>query len=231
MISLTKVSKTYQLKDRSVEAVSQVSLEVARGEFLIITGRSGCGKSTLLNLVAGMVRPSSGQVQLNGVEVWKLPDKQQAVFRNLKVGFVFQFGSLIPTLSVLENVLLPTIFGSHQVKEASRQRALKLLDEVGLTDKLNDHPNQLSGGQQQRAVIARALVNQPEVLLADEPTSNLDVHTEGEIMEIIQGLHTRTGLTIMMVTHEPELERFGSRSIHMEDGRIVDLQPTPSRPG
>lgn len=221
MISLRHVSRTFQLKDRLVEAVKDVSLEIDRGEFVIISGRSGCGKSTLLNLVAGMVRPTSGDVLLGDVQVWKLPDKQQAEFRNQKIGFVFQFNSLIPTLTVLENVLLPTIFGSTDQRRSAQDRAMALLADVGLSDKVNDHPNQLSGGQQQRAAIARALINQPEVLLADEPTSNLDVRTEAEIMELIKALHTRTGLTILMVTHEPELIEFGTRSVFMEDGRIV----------
>jgi ABC-type lipoprotein export system ATPase subunit len=221
MISLRNVSRTFQLKDRRVEAVKNVSLEIDRGEFVIISGRSGCGKSTLLNLVAGMVRPTSGEVVLGEVEVWKLPDKQQADFRNQKIGFVFQFNSLIPTLTVLENVLLPTIFGSGDQRLSARDRALTLLSDVGLSDKINDHPNQLSGGQQQRAAIARALINQPEVLLADEPTSNLDVRTEAEIMELIKALHTRTGLTILMVTHEPELIEFGTRSVFMNAGQIV----------
>jgi ABC-type lipoprotein export system ATPase subunit len=221
MISLRHVSRTFQLKDRLVEAVKDVSLEIDRGEFVIISGRSGCGKSTLLNLVAGMVRPTSGDVLLGDVQVWKLPDKQQAEFRNQKIGFVFQFNSLIPTLTVLENVLLPTIFGSADQRRSAQDRAMALLADVGLSDKVNDHPNQLSGGQQQRAAIARALINQPEVLLADEPTSNLDVRTEAEIMELIKALHTRTGLTILMVTHEPELIEFGTRSVFMEDGRIV----------
>jgi ABC-type lipoprotein export system ATPase subunit len=221
MISLRHVSRTFQLKDRVVEAVKDISLEVAKGEYVIISGRSGCGKSTLLNLVAGMVRPTSGEVILGDVEVWKLPDKQQAEFRNQKIGFVFQFNSLLPTLTVLENVLLPTIFGSNDQRKASHARALKLLEEFGLVDKINDHPTQLSGGQQQRAVIARALINQPEVLLADEPTSNLDVRTEAEIMDLIKTLHSRTGLTILMVTHEPELIDFGTRSVFMDEGRIV----------
>lgn len=221
MISLRRVSRTFQLKDRRVEAVKEVSLEIDRGEFVIISGRSGCGKSTLLNLVAGMVRPTSGDVVLGDIEVWKLPDKQQAEFRNQKIGFVFQFNSLIPTLTVLENVLLPTIFGNPEQRHAAQDRALALLADVGLSDKINDHPNQLSGGQQQRAAIARALINQPEVLLADEPTSNLDVRTEAEIMELIKALHTRTGLTILMVTHEPELLEFGTRSVFMDTGRIV----------
>ncbi len=221
MISLRHVSRTFQLKDRVVEAVKDISLEVAKGEYVIISGRSGCGKSTLLNLVAGMVRPSSGEVILGDVEVWKLPDKKQAEFRNQKIGFVFQFNSLLPTLTVLENVLLPTIFGGSDQRQASHARAIKLLEEFGLVDKINDHPNQLSGGQQQRAVIARALINQPEVLLADEPTSNLDVRTEAEIMDLIKTLHSRTGLTILMVTHEPELIDFGTRSVFMDEGRIV----------
>lgn len=221
MISLHNVSKDYQLKGRTIPAVKDVSLEIEQGEFVIITGRSGCGKTTMLNLVAGMIKPSNGLVRVDGTEVWKMSDKEQAAFRNQKIGFVFQFPSVIPSLNVLENVLLPTIFGDRQEKAQAKDRALDLLALVGLGDKLDAHPSQLSGGQQQRVVIARALINQPQVLLADEPTSNLDEHTEMEIMELIRNVHKRTGLTIMLVTHSNELGVFGTRDIRMADGEII----------
>lgn len=220
MIVLKGVTKTYQLKNQAVDAVIDVNLKVEPGEFVVVTGRSGSGKTTLLNLVAGMVRPTQGEVWVDGVEIEKLNDRQQARFRNQKIGFVFQFASLMPTLTVLENVLLPTIFGSHPQKQAARQRGLALLEEVGLKEKLEAFPNQLSAGQQQRVVITRALINQPEVLLADEPTSNLDEQTEREIMSLIKELHARTAITVMLVTHSAGLASYGTRSIEMNAGRV-----------
>jgi ABC-type lipoprotein export system ATPase subunit len=222
MIALNKVSKIYPMsKEVVVPAVQGVSLHVERGEFVVITGRSGSGKTTLLNLVAGLTRPTSGEVLLDNVEVWKLPDKEQSLLRNQKVGFVFQFPSLLPTLTAVENVMLPAMFGGEQDQERVRERATHLLDQVGLSDKLNSFPRQLSGGQQQRVVIARALMNEPELLLADEPTSDLDEATEHEIMELFQGIHAQTGVTALLVTHSAELGRYGTRSIQMAEGEIV----------
>jgi ABC-type lipoprotein export system ATPase subunit len=222
MIALNKVSKIYPMsKEVVVPAVQGVSLHVERGEFVVITGRSGSGKTTLLNLVAGLTRPTSGEVLLDNVEVWKLPDKEQSLLRNQKVGFVFQFPSLLPTLTAVENVMLPAMFGGEQDQERVRERATHLLDQVGLFDKLNSFPRQLSGGQQQRVVIARALMNEPELLLADEPTSDLDEATEHEIMELFQGIHAQTGVTALLVTHSAELGRYGTRSIQMAEGEIV----------
>jgi len=242
MIELHDVSKTYTIaKGRSVPAVQGVTLQVERGEFLVITGRSGSGKTTLLNLVAGLARPTSGRVLLDGVEIWKLPDAEQSRLRNEKIGFVFQFPSLMPSLTALENVLLPTLFaagpgaegatagraalpvpGRHGTGQAeAQQRARQLLDEVGLSDKLEAYPRQLSAGQQQRVVIARSLMNRPELLLADEPTSDLDEQTEHEIMSTFQAIHARTGVTILLVTHSTQLVSFGTRALRMQSGQIV----------
>jgi ABC-type lipoprotein export system ATPase subunit len=223
MIKFQDVSKTYALKNKNiVAAVKSISLEIQREEFIIITGRSGSGKTTLLNLAAGLTNPSSGLVLVDDVEIWRLPDTEQSLIRNTKIGFVFQFPSLIPSLTVYENVLLPTIFGEKKDQQRTSERALSILDEVGLTDKLDSYPRQLSAGQQQRAVVARALINQPELLLADEPTSNLDEHTEGEIMSLFKELHRKMGITILLVTHTNELVKYGNRSIHMADGMIVN---------
>jgi len=226
MIELYDVSKIYTLsKDRSVPAVRGVTLQVERGEFLVITGRSGSGKTTLLNLVAGLARPTSGRVLLDGVEIWKLPDAEQSRLRNEKIGFVFQFPSLMPSLTVLENVLLSTLFaaakGDAKAQANARERAVQLLDEVGLSDKLDAYPRQLSAGQQQRVVIARSLINRPELLLADEPTSDLDEQTEQEIMATFQAIHGRTGVTILLVTHSTQLVSFGTRALRMQSGQIV----------
>ena len=220
MISVQNVSKIYVTKSLTVPAVHNVSLEVDPGEFVVITGRSGSGKTTLLSLVAGLTRPTSGQVLLDNVAVWSLPDKEQSLLRNEKIGFVFQFPSLLPTLTALENVMLPAMFGGKRNGHV-QERARHLLEQVGLADKLRSYPRQLSGGQQQRVVIARALMNEPELLLADEPTSDLDEMTEGEIMSLFRDIHQQTGVTVLLVTHSAELGQYGTRSIQMAGGEIV----------
>lgn len=222
MISMQNVSKAYIVsREVSVPAVRNVSLDVETGEFVVLTGRSGSGKTTLLNLVAGLTRPTSGKVLLDDVEVWSLPDKEQSLLRNQKIGFVFQFPSLLPTLTSFENVVLPTMFGEKQDEGHVHERASYLLDQVGLTDKLHSFPRQLSGGQQQRVVIARALMNEPQLLLADEPTSDLDEMTEQEIMALFRDIHTETGVTVLLVTHSADLGRYGTRSIQMASGEIL----------
>jgi ABC-type lipoprotein export system ATPase subunit len=225
MIALRDVTKTYQVsKEVAVTAVRRVSLNVEQGEFIIITGRSGSGKTTLLNLAAGLVRPTFGEVRLGDVNLWSLSDREQSLLRNQKIGFVFQFPSLLPSLTVLENVVLPTIFGTNHQGQDSYERAAQLLDMVGLSDKLSAYPRQLSAGQQQRVVIARALISQPQVLLADEPTSNLDEQTEREIMDLFRDIHARTGVTIVLVTHTSQLVAYGTRAIEMASGLIVHPQ-------
>jgi ABC-type lipoprotein export system ATPase subunit len=223
MIKLEGVTKTYVVsKENRVNAVRGVSLEIQDGEFLVITGRSGSGKTTLLNLAAGLTRPTSGRVMLDEVNLWELSDPDQSVLRSQKMGFVFQFPSLLPNLTALENVVLPTIFKKAEEKdeEQGRQRAVQLLEMVGLEDKLESLPRQLSAGQQQRVVIARALMNEPEVLLADEPTSDLDEQTETEIMKLFSRIHKSKRLTIVMVTHASSLVSYGNRSISMSSGLI-----------
>jgi ABC-type lipoprotein export system ATPase subunit len=221
MVSLQNVAKTFLTKDgEPVPAVKGVSLAVKKGEFVILTGRSGSGKTTLLNLAAGLTRPTVGEVRLGDVNLWALSDREQSQLRNRKVGFIFQFPSLLPSLTVLENVLLPMTFGRNHGSETSADRAAALLKTVGLEDKVGAYPRQLSAGQQQRVVIARSLINQPEILLADEPTSNLDEQTEREIMEMVRGLHASTGVTILLVTHTSQLIRFGTRAVEMTEGTI-----------
>ena len=223
MITLIEVNKDYPLgKGNSVTAVREVNLEINQGEFVIIVGRSGSGKTTLLNLSAGLTRPTSGQVMLDGTDLWSLSDMQQSLLRSQKIGFIFQFPSLLPTLTVHENVILPTVFGTKLSTAQISDRAKQLVEKVGLKDKLTVYPRQLSAGQQQRVVIARALMNQPEVLLADEPTSNLDEKTELEIMDLFRDLHLSLGITIVMVTHMRQLVSFGTRAVEMSEGRIVN---------
>lgn len=225
MITLKEVTKTFPLsQSNTVSAVRGVSLTVSDNEFLTIVGRSGSGKTTLLNLMAGLTRPSSGQVMIDGQDLWKLNDDALSALRSRCIGFVFQFPSLLPTLTVLENMLLPALFdpnGKTKAAQSTEKRALDLLAQVGLSEKRDVYPRQLSAGQQQRVVIARSLINQPQVLLADEPTSNLDERTELEIMDLFKELHQKMGLTIVMVTHTRQLVSYSTRAVEMAEGRIV----------
>jgi putative ABC transport system ATP-binding protein len=221
-ISLRSISKTYEGARQSpaVHALNNVDLEVEQGEFLVITGRSGSGKTTLLNVAAGLLRPTSGEVFLAGRDLWGMADRDQSILRATKVGFVFQFPSLLPSLTSLENVTLPPSFTAGSGDNASA-RASVLLELVGLADKSAAYPRQLSAGQQQRVVIARALINQPEILFADEPSSDLDELTEREIMALLKQIHDTTGVTIVMVTHTSELVSYGTRAIEMAAGTIA----------
>lgn len=222
MIRLNELSKVYeQKKQKTVKAVDGVSLEIAPQEFVVITGRSGSGKTTLLNLIAGLAEPTKGQVFIDGVDLWELSDAQRSALRNHKMGFVFQFPSLLQSLNSVENVVLPTIFDQKKATKADVDRAIHLLELVGLSDKAAAYPRQLSAGQQQRVVIARALINDPELLLADEPTSNLDEQTAKEIMGIFHDIHMKNGITILLVTHTGEITTSGTRSIFMANGSIA----------
>jgi putative ABC transport system ATP-binding protein len=228
LVMLERVSKTYRSGDIDVHAVRDVSLEIARGEFVAVMGASGSGKSTLMNIVGCLDRQTSGRYVLDGVDVSRLNRDQLADLRNAKLGFVFQGFHLLPRTSAIENVELPLLYargvnGSHQ-----RDRALKALEIVGLADRADHHPNQLSGGQQQRVAIARSLVNEPVVLLADEPTGNLDTRTSLEIMNVFQRLNDE-GLTIVMVTHEADIARCARRTVVMRDGRIIMDSPVKDR--
>jgi ABC-type lipoprotein export system ATPase subunit len=220
VISLLGIAKTYELPGgRPVEALRGVDLKIERGEFLVVTGRSGSGKTTLLNVVAGLTKPSAGDVVLDGVELWSLPDRERSLMRNRTIGFVFQFPSLLPTLTALGNVTLPLAFGRDPVPDG-RERGIELLETVGLGDRLGSYPRQLSAGEQQRAVIARALINRPGLLLADEPSSDLDEDTETEIMTLFGRIHRETGITIVMVTHARELVAYGTRHVQMSNGAL-----------
>jgi putative ABC transport system ATP-binding protein len=223
MISLKKVTKIYPIEKRnSFTAIKEINFLVRKGEFVVITGRSGSGKTTLLNLIAGLTFPTSGKVLLDQMELWRLPDSEQALQRNQKIGFVFQFPSLMPSLTVFENVLLPSLFWHGKPGRMVQEKAKQLLEEVGLIDKINSFPRQLSAGEQQRVVIARSLINDPELLLADEPTSNLDEQTEHEIMALFQQIHQQRRITILLVTHTTDLIPYGTRSIRMASGEIVE---------
>ena len=220
VVRLVDVHKTYRSGEMEVHAVRGVSLEIARGEFVALMGASGSGKSTLMNVLGCLDRPSSGQYLLDGNDVSHLNRDQLADIRNHKLGFVFQNFNLLPRTSARENVELPLLYGKHHLSNAQlRERADRVLDSVGLRGREDHHPSQLSGGQQQRVAIARALINDPEVLLADEPTGNLDSRTSIEIMGIFQQLNER-GITVIMVTHEADIAAFARRNVIMRDGLV-----------
>lgn len=200
-------------------ALRDVDLDIEVNDFLVITGRSGCGKTTLLNVAAGLATPTSGAVTVDGVDIWSVTDAERSSLRNRTMGFVFQFPSLLPGLSLEQNVVLPLEF-SHEEHAGARERARELLDMVGLGQRMTALPRELSAGQQQRVVIARALINRPTLLLADEPSSDLDEETEAEIMEILRRIHAEQALTIMMVTHARQLVAFGTRHLEMVDGTV-----------
>ncbi|HDJ99839.1 MAG TPA: ABC transporter ATP-binding protein [Firmicutes bacterium] len=206
-----------------VPALRGVNLKIKRGEFAVIMGPSGSGKSTLLNLLGGLQKPTGGRVLINGVDLSTLNENQLAIFRRKNVGFVFQAYNLIPTLTAIENVELPMIFYNIPPNERKR-RAEKLLHSLGLGDRLHHRPSELSGGEQQRVSIARALANNPEIILADEPTGNLDTKTGRRIMEEIVKVNRDFGKTIVMVTHDPEVAHFGDRIIHIRDGKIENIE-------
>lgn len=223
LLETRQMAKEYRVGDHLVHALRGVSLGIQAGEFVTIVGPSGSGKSTFMHILGCLDRPTSGQYLMNGRDVSTLPVDELARVRNGMLGFVFQGFNLLARTSAVENVELPLLYTSTGVVEAGerRRRALAALEAVGLTDRAEHHPNQLSGGQQQRVAIARALVTQPSVLLADEPTGNLDTATSHEVMQIFQQLRTERGLTIVVITHERDIAAYGSRTIDFRDGQVV----------
>jgi len=221
-VRLIDVHKFYRTGEMEVRAVRGVSLEIKRGEFVALMGASGSGKSTLMNILGCLDRPSTGNYFLDGADVSGLNRDQLADIRNRKIGFVFQNFNLLPRTSARENAELPLVYSAQYLSHAQlRQKADRVLSAVGLAGREDHHPSQLSGGQQQRVAIARALINEPEILLADEPTGNLDSRTSIEIMAIFQQLNER-GITIIMVTHEQEIATYARRNVMMRDGMILD---------
>jgi len=227
VVQLKEIQKIYDSGEVKVHAVRGVSLELHRGEFMAVMGASGSGKSTLMNTLGCLDRPTSGTYLLDGIDVAKLDRNELADLRNEKLGFVFQGFNLLSRTTALENVELPMLYGKqHGTRKQMRDRALHALDIVGLSQRAEHFPSQLSGGQQQRVAIARALVNNPHVLLADEPTGNLDSRTSVEVMGVFQKLNDQ-GITIVMVTHELDIAHYCKRNLIMRDGRVVsDLQVT-----
>jgi putative ABC transport system ATP-binding protein len=229
LIAVRDLAKTYVVGEVEVPALRGVSLEVARGEFLALTGPSGSGKSTFMHLAGCLDRPTSGTYRLNGRDVSQLSKRELAAVRNREIGFVFQGFNLLSRTTALENVELPMLYGAPVAAKERRRRATAALDAVGLGTRLDHHPNQLSGGQQQRVAIARALVNQPALLLADEPTGNLDSRTSIEVMGIFQRLNRERQITIVLVTHEPDIAEYATRVVAFRDGRIRSDEPVTRR--
>jgi len=221
IVIIRHLSKVYTQGEIQVIALNDLSLEIRAGEFLALMGPSGSGKSTLLHIIAGVDRPTEGECLVQGVDVTKLNESELADWRNQNVGFVFQTFNLIPVLTALENVELPLLLTRLSRRER-RQRVEAALDIVGLADRARHLPRQLSGGQEQRVAIARALVTDPRLLVADEPTGNLDSHSAQEVLGVLQSLSRTAGKTVIMVTHDPKAAAFGSRSIHLEKGELTN---------
>jgi putative ABC transport system ATP-binding protein len=220
MIKLTGINKIYRTNEIETLALENVNLDVAKGEFVSIMGPSGCGKSTLLNIMGLLDAPNSGKIEINGTSVESMKDKELAAFRNKTLGFVFQSFHLINSLNVIDNVELPLLYRKMAAKERTRL-AKEVLDRVGLSHRMRHMPTQLSGGQCQRVAIARAIVGNPEIILADEPTGNLDSKMGAEVMELLHKLNKEDGRTIVMVTHNEEQAKQTSRTIRFFDGRQV----------
>jgi putative ABC transport system ATP-binding protein len=221
LITLSGVSKTYMGGAGEFTALSDINLSIARGAFLVVVGQSGSGKSTMLSLLAGIDRPTTGTVIIDDVPVHALSERQLSDWRGKAVGVVFQFFQLLPTLTVIENVMLPMDFCRIGTERQRRDRALELLERLGVADQANKLPGRLSGGQQQRVAIARALVNKPSLLLADEPTGNLDSRNAGSLLELLQEIAMQ-GQTVVMVTHDQSARERATHSITLADGRIID---------
>lgn len=220
MFEVRELRKIYHIGTETIEALKGVSFSADVGEFVAIIGHSGSGKSTLLSVMGGLSRPTEGVVLMDQEDIWATNDNKRAQIRNSKVGFIFQFASLIPTLTSLGNVLLPRLFDSAGLQAADEERAQELLQLVGLSDKLYAYPNELSGGQQRRVAIARALINNPKIILADEPTGDLDEETEAEVMKLLLEKTRTLNAALIMVTHNPNISRRADRVLQMRKGLL-----------
>ncbi|MBP7175042.1 MAG: ABC transporter ATP-binding protein [Thermoclostridium sp.] len=223
IIRIENLKKVYRMGQEKVYALNGINLEIKKGEICCLFGTSGSGKSTLLNLVAGLEKPTRGSIFVKNIQVDKLNEKQLAKFRQQYVGFIFQSYNLLPNLTALENVTLPLVFKGYPKKKREKA-AITMLKAVGLGNRLNHKPNQMSGGQQQRVSIARAFVEKPEIIFADEPTGNLDSKTTEEVMELIAGMADKFGQTILLVSHDTEASEYADRIVHIKDGQIDRIE-------
>ena len=229
VISVRNLVKTYVVGEVEVRALRGVNLEVQKGEFLAVTGPSGSGKSTFMHIIGCLDRPTSGQYFLDGADVSRMSKDALADVRNTKIGFVFQGFNLLSRTTALDNVELPLLYRGGLKTAERHRRAIKALEAVGLKDRADHHPNQLSGGQQQRVAIARALINEPSILLADEPTGNLDTKTSIEVMGIFQQLNRERNITVVLITHEHDIAEYGTRTASFRDGVVVKDHPVAQR--
>lgn len=224
LLELDSIRKEYDLEGEMIKAVDGISLNIEKGDFMSIVGHSGSGKTTLLSIIGGILAPSDGTMRFKGTDVYSLDDDGQSEYRAMSVGYIFQFSSLMPVLNTLENLLLPVVFKPGQsVEKLHEEKAMAYLDLVGLADKARAFPYQLSGGQQRRVAIARAFMNEPELLLADEPTGDLDEETEDEVMGFLKKMHQEKGLATVMVTHNSELASHAEKRIRMTHGHMESL--------
>ena len=219
VILVEKIAKTYKTRKMEYTAISDISMAVKKGEFVSVLGPSGSGKTTLMNLIGTLDRPTNGRILIDGVDTTSLSEKQLAILRNRKIGFVFQSYNLVPYLTAFENVTLPLMVDGIDTKE-NLERGRMLLSEVGLSEKMNKKPNELSGGEQQRVAIVRALINDPPIILADEPTGNLDSKTSDSVMKVLVRMAHENDSTIVMVTHEESIAAYSDRSIYLRDGIV-----------
>ena len=229
VISVKSLVKTYVVGEVQVRALRGVNLDVQAGEFLAVTGPSGSGKSTFMHIIGCLDRPTSGQYFLDGQDVSRMSKDALAAVRNKKIGFVFQGFNLLSRTTALDNVLLPLLYRGGMKGAERNQRAMDALKAVGLENRADHHPNQLSGGQQQRVAIARALINQPSILLADEPTGNLDTRTSIEVMDIFQRLNRERNITVVLITHEQDIAEYGTRKVSFRDGQVISDAPIAHR--
>jgi ABC-type lipoprotein export system ATPase subunit len=226
LIELRDIYKTYHVEEMPVPVLRGISMAVSKGEFVALMGASGSGKTTLMNILGCLDRPTSGEYWFEGSEVARMSADQRAFLRNRKIGFVFQSFNLLPRTSALDNVIMPLSYSEHNLTDRqAQQMAAEMLQDIGLGDRLDYEPSKLSGGQQQRVAIARSLVNKPSILLADEPTGNLDSHTSEEVLQLFDKLNKEQGITIILVTHDSNIARHAKRIVHISDGAINGRLP------